>query len=90
MLRMREIKERLTRSENCPATLSSMAKDTYSVMQSNGNSFGGHVVLGSFNKTFRYENNILDQICKRKYVQIIFAMILILYNIIRKCILTQQ
>ena len=63
---------------------------TYSVMQSDGNSFGGNVISNSFNKTFRDEDNKSDQIYKSKYVRIIFMMILILYNIIRKCILTQQ
>ena len=58
-------------------------------MQSDGNSFGGDVVSGSFNNTFRDEHNILDQIDKSKYVQIIFMMISILYNIIWKCLLLQ-
>ena len=56
-------------------------------MQSDGNSFGWDVVSDSFNKAFRDEDNNLDQIFKSKYVLI---MILILDNIIRKCILTQQ
>ena len=50
----------------------------YSVMQSDGKSFGGDVVSNSFNKTFRDEDNNLDQIYKSKYVRIIFMMILIL------------
>ena len=62
----------------------------YSVMQSDGNRFGGYVVLDSFNKTFQDEDNNLDQIYKSIYVRIIFVMILILYDIFRKCILTQQ
>ena len=62
----------------------------YSVMQSEGNSFGRDVVSDSFKKTFRDDNNNLDQIYRSKYVRIIFVMILILYNIIRKGILTQQ
>ena len=62
----------------------------YSVMQSDGNSFYGDVVLESFNDIFRNEDNILDQIYKSKCVQIIIMIILILYNVIRKCILTQQ
>ena len=45
-------------------------------MQSDGNSFGGDFVSGSFNKTSRDEDNILDQI-----YFIIIMMILILYNI---------
>ena len=65
-------------------------KCSYSVMQSDGNSFGGDVVSDNFNKTFRDEDNNLDQIYTSKCVRIIFAMILILYNIIRKCILTLQ
>ena len=60
----------------------------YSVMQSDENSFGGDVVSDSFNKTSRDEEKILDQIYKNKYIR--FLMILILYNIIRKCILTIQ
>ena len=62
----------------------------YSVIQSDGNSLCGDVVSDSFNKTFRYKDNILDQICKSKYVRIIIMTILILYNITRKCILTLQ
>jgi len=59
-------------------------------MQSVGNSFGGDVVLDSFNKTFWEEDNILDQIYKSKYFRIIIMMISFLYNIIQKCILTLQ
>ena len=62
----------------------------YSVMQSDGNSFCGDVVLNSFDKASRDKDNILDQVYKSKYVRISIMMILILYNIIRKCILTQQ
>ena len=61
---------------------------TYSVMQSDGNSFCGDVVLDSFNKTSRDEDNNIKQMYKSKYVFIIIFMILILFNIIRKCILT--
>ena len=50
----------------------------YNVMQSDRN---------SFNKTSRFEDNILDQY-KSKYVRIINVMILILYNIIQKHIIT--
>ena len=46
-------------------------------MQSDGNSFFGDVVSGSFNKTFRDKDNYLEQIYKSKYVRIIFVMILI-------------
>ena len=42
-------------------------------MQSDGNSFGGDVVPGSFNKTYRNEDNILDQIYEGKYVRIIIV-----------------
>ena len=62
----------------------------YSVMQSDGNSFGGDVVLDSFNKKFRDGDNIQDHIYTSKYVRIIIMMIFILYNILRKCILTLQ
>ena len=58
-------------------------------MQSDGNSFSGDVVLNSFNKASWDEDNILYPVYKSKYVRI-FIMILNLYNIIRKCILTQQ
>ena len=59
-------------------------------MQSDGNSFYRDVVLDSFNKVSWDEDNILDQIYKSKYARIIFMMILILYNIIRNSLLTQQ
>ena len=38
---------------------------TYSVMQSDGNSLLGNVVLDSFNKASRDEDNILGQIYKK-------------------------
>ena len=60
------------------------------MMQSVGNSLCGDVVSKSFNKKYRDEDSILDQIYKKKYVRIIIMMILILYNIIRKCIQTLQ
>ena len=46
--------------------------------------------LDKFNKAYRDEDNILDQIYESKYVRIISIMTLILYNILRKFILTQQ
>ena len=52
----------------------------YSVMQSDGNSFCGDVVLDSFNMMYRDEDNILYQIYRSKYFRIIIMMILILYN----------
>ena len=55
-----------------------LGRPEYSVMQSDGNSFGGDVVSGSFNKTFLDEENILDQIYKSKCFWIILVMILIL------------
>ena len=59
------------------------------LLQSDGNSFSGDVVSDSFNKTSLDEYSILDQIYKSaKYVHIIIMMILDLYNIIQKCILT--
>ena len=36
---------------------------TYSVMQSDRNSFGGDVVLDSFNIVYRHEDSVLDQKC---------------------------
>ena len=61
---------------------------TYSVMQSDVNSFCSDVVLNSFKKASRDEDNILDQ--EKQLCSIFIKMIFILYNIIRKCILTQQ
>ena len=52
--------------------------------------FCGEFVLDSFTKTFWNEDNILDQIFESKFVRIIIMIILILYNILRKCILTLQ
>ena len=53
-------------------------------MQSDGNSFRGDVIWDSINKVSKNENNILDQICKRKhdfyYEDFDFAII------IQKCI----
>ena len=59
-------------------------------MQSDGNSIFEHVVLDSFNKGSRDEVNILDQIYKKKYVRITIMVFIILYNIVRKYLLTQQ
>ena len=59
-------------------------------MQSDWNGFYGDVILDSFDKASRDEDNILDQIYNSKYVRIIIMMTLILYNIIQKCLLTQQ
>ena len=61
---------------------------TYSVMQSDGNSISGDVVLDSFNRAFWDVYNILDQIYKSKYVRINLMIILIFYNTILKCLLT--
>ena len=47
-------------------------------MQSDGNGIYGDIVLDSFNKASRDEDNILDQMYKRIYVQIFIMMILIL------------
>ena len=44
----------------------------YSVMQSD---FCGAVVSDSFNKTYRDEDNILNQICKSKYIRSIIMII---------------
>ena len=48
------------------------------VMQSDGNSFYGDIFSDSCNKTFRNEDNILDQISKSRYVCINIMKILIL------------
>ena len=57
-------------------------------MQSNGNSFDVDISLDSFNKIFRDEDNILEQMYTSTYVRIIFIMFLILNKIIRKRIIT--
>ena len=44
--------------------------DSYSVMQSDGNSFCGDVVSDSFDKASRDEDIIWDQVYKSKYVRI--------------------
>ena len=59
-------------------------------LDTDGNSFCGDVVSGSFNKNFWDEDHILDQIYNGKHVWINIMMILILYNILRKCILALQ
>ena len=41
-------------------------KITYSVMQSDGNSFCGDVISDSFNKASKDEDNILEQIYKKQ------------------------
>ena len=56
----------------------------YGVMQSDGNSLCGDVILNSFNKASRDEDNILDQVYESKYVRICIMMILIFFKIIRK------
>ena len=60
------------------------------MIESEGNRFCGDVVLNSFNKVCRDEDNILDQVYESEYVRTFIMMILILYNIIRKCILSQK
>ena len=62
----------------------------YSVMQSDRNSFYGDVVSNSFNKPSYDEDNMLNQMYNSKYVHIIIIMILILFNIKRKCIINLQ
>ena len=59
-------------------------------MQSDGNGFYGDVVSDSFNNIYWDEDKILDQIHEIKYVRFIMMMILILYDIIPKCIQTLQ
>ena len=41
-------------------------RDRYSVMQSDGNSFFGNVVLDFFKRASWDKDNILDQICKKQ------------------------
>ena len=50
-------------------------------MQSDGNGLCGDFVVDSFNRAYREEDNILDQLYECKYVCKIIMMILILYNI---------
>ena len=59
-------------------------------MQSDGNSFCGDIVLDSFSKSYQDKDRILDKMEKSKYVRIFFTKILIIYNNIGICILTQQ
>ena len=54
----------------------------YSVMQSDGNSFWGDVVLDNVNKASWDEDKILNQFYKRKICSDFIMMILILSNII--------
>ena len=44
--------------------------------------------MDSFNKTYRDEDDILDQIYESKYIRIFIMMISILYTILRICKLT--
>ena len=44
------------------------------MMQSDGHSFWGDVVLDSFNKASQDEDNILDQMYESKYVRIIIIL----------------
>ena len=59
----------------------------YTVMQSDGNNFGGDVILDSFYITYRDEDSSLDQ---KQNVRNFIMMIFIFYNKIRKCIITKQ
>ena len=59
-------------------------------MQADKNNFCGDVDLVSFKKASEDEDNTVDQIHKCDYVRIILIKILILYNMIKKCIHTQQ
>ena len=77
-------------NQNNPRYTSSIIYYYYSVIQSDGNSFCGNVGPAGFNKTSRDEDNILDQKFKSRYVRIIMMMILFLYKIICKFILTLQ
>ena len=54
-------------------------------MQSDGNSFGGYVVLESINMPYRGEGNIFDQIYKKGnlFGFLLYIIIFIFYNIIR-------
>ena len=54
------------------------------IMQSDRNSFCGDIVSVSLYKTTRNKDNILDQLCQRKYVRIFTMMFSILYKIFKK------
>ena len=43
-----------------------MSEGPYSEMQSNWNSFGGDVVLDSFNIAYRHEDSVLEQKHEKK------------------------
>ena len=53
-----------------------LIQDTYSVMQSNGNSFYGNVVSDSFHNASSDEDKILKQIYGSKYIRIVIMKIL--------------
>ena len=68
-----------------------MSNHAYSVMQSDGNSFGRDVVFNSIYVTLRDEDRILDQMIKSKnvlYVYLYGDILFVLYDITRKFILT--
>ena len=50
-----------SRTKSPLSSSSSRVTPLHSVMQSDGNSFGGNVVLDSFNKVCRDRDSILDQ-----------------------------
>ena len=58
----------------------------YSVMQSEGNSFCGDVVLDGFNVSYRDDDSILAQKYESKYLEIFIMKILYLKSYWRKCI----
>ena len=59
-----------------------MDRAIFSVMQLDGNSFGGDVGLNSFNKECRVEDSILDQICAKQNCSDFYDKDLSLYNIL--------
>ena len=61
-----EITETAVTLSSVSANHSSSRRNLYSVMQPYGNSFGGEIVLDSFNIVYRDEGSILDQKYEKK------------------------
>ena len=57
-------------------------------MQSNGNRFGGDVVLDSFNMVYRHEDRVVDQKYKKQISRDLYYKILVLIKeneYLKKC-----
>ena len=64
------------RSEGTGTGTGTNIQNCYTVMQSDRNTFNGDVVLDSFNKVSREEDNILDQKYKKQILRIFIMKIL--------------